>query len=574
MSGAFSVGGLITGLDTQSIISQLVQIERAPISRIQRRIDALNSQKTAIRDLRTQLQTLSNRARDFELTNAFSKFKSTSSATDVLTTELSGVSPVVGSYSVQVLQLASSTVAVGSGKLGSAINPGVALSSSGIATDIEAGDFTINGVTFTVDPSTDTLNSVLATINASAAGVTATYNAATDKVTFANTAAADTSIINFSASDDDSNFLSALNVVGASQTTGIGGSTEVTSTLNLGAIDTTSIMNTVSFAGGAVTSGTFSINGIAIAVDVTTDSLSDIIERINDSDAQVTASYDSANDTIRVVADYLGSRTISFSGGTSNFLTVTNLATATQTAGNDSQFKINGGVTQTRSTNKVTDGIGGVALTFLSTGTTTITVETDEEAIVKSVSSLVDEFNKTVDLIHAQTASGGLLENDGTIRVIESYLRDTIFSTITGISGSFSSLLDVGISTGDAFDSDSVTKLVFDEDAFKEALRDDRNNVSQLFSNSDETGVANLLEAFLREATSLTGYLNARSKSNGVIDEQIESANDQIDRLAQKASKYEARLKLQFSRLEQLTAIYQQQGAALSRLSSSLGSFR
>ena len=118
------------------------------------------------------------------------------------------------------------------------------------------------------------------------------------------------------------------------------------------------VLNTLNLRAGAITAGSFRVNGISITVDPTTDTLMDVIGRINDSDAGVTASYDTSSDSIRVVADTLGSRTMSFQTDTSNFLDSTYLTTATQQAGNDSQFTINGGPVLTRNTNEVDDAIG------------------------------------------------------------------------------------------------------------------------------------------------------------------------------------------------------------------------
>ena len=570
MSGSINFGGLITGLDSNTIISQLISIERAPITRIQQRVAILEDQRTAIRDLRLQLQTLRNRATDFDLTNIFGQFTSTSSKSEVLTSAVEGENPVVGSYGIEVLQLASATTAQSSGPLGSSINPAVALNSSGIGTDVDTGTFTINGVQFNVNPVTNSLNSILSNINASAAGVTASYNALTDKVTIENTAPGSTAIINFGGTGDTSNFLSAINVQGATQSTGGSGSTVVTSTKNLGAVTPSDLLSATNFAGGAATSGTFFINGTQITVNAATDSLSDVIGRINSSDAQVTASYDSASDTIRFTSKTLGSRTINFAAGTSNFLNITNLTTATQTAGTDAQFKLNGGAVQTRNSNTVSDAIGGVTLNFLSVGTSTVTVETDEDAIVEDLQSFVDEFNNSLTKIRELIGFEGSLENDGTIREVDSFLRDTIFKTVSGISGDYQSLLDIGISTGDAFDAEAVAMLSFDTDKFLEAFRESPTNVEELFTNTGGTGIADLIDDYLKEITGTEGFLNQRIKTNGTIDAQVEGYEDQVARIEQRVVQKETRLRKQFARLEQLSASYQQQNSALSRIGSGL----
>ncbi len=572
MSGSMNVGGLISGLDTNQIIQQLLQLERQPLIRVEQRISTLETQKEAIRNLRTELTTLSNRSQDFRFGGIFSQFEAASSKEAVLGAEVSGASPVVGSYQVDVTQLASSTVANSSAVLGAAIDPGVALDNSGINSDINAGTFSINGVSFNVDPATDSLNGILTDINNSGAGVTATYDAATDKVTFANDTPGDTSIIIFGGADDTSNFLNALNITEATQTTNANGATEATSTRNLGAVDPAVALDQVDFAGGAVTGGSFKINGVTIDVDPTTDALGDVLARINDSDAQVTATYDTATDTIRVISNALGSRTISFESGTSNFLEVTNLTTADQTAGKDARFSINGGPVQTRNTNEVSDAIGGVTLRLLDEGTSTVTVSADDEAVADDIDEFVSAFNSAVDTINTMVSPDGALAGDSSMRVIDNYLRGAIFDRIEGL-GDYQSLVDVGITTGDGFDAGAVAHIELDRDTFLEALRDDRVNVKDLFSNSDGTGIADQLFDYLSEITATTGFLNARAKANGSIDVQIRGLNDRIDQLEQRIDRKEEMLRRQFTQLEQLVAGYQSQGSALNALSGNFQTF-
>lgn len=80
---------------------------------------------------------------------------------------------------------------------------------------------------------------------------------------------------------------------------------------------------------GTVTAGTFTVNGVQISVDPATDTLNDIINRINSSVAGVTATYDAANDTIV----FTSTNPIAFGSpnDTSNFLQVTGLLGSPQT---------------------------------------------------------------------------------------------------------------------------------------------------------------------------------------------------------------------------------------------------
>ena len=568
MSGSFNAGGLITGLDTNNIIRQLLQLERQPILRFEARISRIGTQKDTLRDLRTQLTTLRNKLQDFKFGSIFDQFKTLSSKEEVLTAVSSGPNPAEGSFVVDVTQLASATIATSSDVLGATINSSVTLASSGISTTIEGGQFTINGVAFTVDPATQSLDTILATINASGAGVNATFDALTDKVTFVNTTPGDTSIINFGGTGDTGNFLSVLGVTNATQITGGGGTTEVSTVGHLGAINSSAVLNTFSFKGGAVTAGTFFVNGASITVDPTTESVQDIIAKINDSDAGVVASFDTSSDTIRVVSETLGSRTINFTPGTSNFLTVTNLTGATQTEGKDSQFTIDGGPVLTRNTNEVADAIGDMTLTFLSLGSSTVTISTDEDKIVEKLTEFVDGFNEAVRTIREVTAVRGSLRNDGTIRGIESFLLSKIFSQITGVTGDFQSLIDIGISTGNSFDTSAEFELKIDDDKLREAIRENKQNVEELFINGSQTGISDLLSPFLQEITGFNGSLNDRIRAGGSLDLQLKSLNEQIDRLELRIERKGARLRAQFARLEQLSSAFQVQNAFLGSLSS------
>ncbi len=87
---------------------------------------------------------------------------------------------------------------------------------------VTSGTFTINGVKISVDAAGDNVASILAKINASSAGVTASYNAATNRISLANNATGPQSIV-LGASGDSSNFLSAVGLTpGSGATTAVG----------------------------------------------------------------------------------------------------------------------------------------------------------------------------------------------------------------------------------------------------------------------------------------------------------------------------------------------------------------
>lgn len=574
MSGSFSSGGLITGLDTNSLVSQLIQIERQPLLRFQSRIGTLEKQRDAVSDLRTQLLALRTTLQDFRFGLDFNQFSVSSSDEAVGTAKPSGANPTIGAFAIDVTQLASATVARSDGRIGASITPvGVAFETSGVNAEVTSGRFTINGSQFNFDFSVSSLQAVMDQINIAGIGVTATYDAVTDKVTIENSTPGDTSIINFGGAGDTSNFLDVINVADATQLSNGSGSTEVVSSVGLGRINEGKTLNTQNYVAGAITGGSFLINGIAITVDPTTDAVSDVIARINESDAGVTASYDPTTDGIRVVSDNLGSRTISFASGTSNFLDIMNLTSASQSVGLDSQFSVDGGPVLTRNSNDVSDVIGDLTINLKSIGTTTLAVSQDQDSVLSVIQEFVDTFNESVKSIAELVGDQGELSGDGSIRSINNFLTSTIFDQVPGLSGGLESLLEIGISTGENFSASVVFQLEIDETKLNAAIGKNITNVEELFTNGTDTGIADKLFTFLDEISSTGGFLNDRSRSNGTIDKQIVSLNQRIEAMEQRLELKEARLRARFIAMEQLVATFQAQSGSLLSLGQGTGGF-
>jgi len=147
----------------------------------------------------------------------------------------------------QISQSGGTYTAVSTGAVGG-INVGATLNTAnnaGFATAVTAGKFSINGVTFTVDPTVNNVNDLLNQINSSAAGVIATYDQSSDKIVL--TAKNDgPQGITLGSSGDTSNFLQAAGflanytqpALSAGATINVGKSAAVTYTDNAGASHT------------------------------------------------------------------------------------------------------------------------------------------------------------------------------------------------------------------------------------------------------------------------------------------------------------------------------------------------
>ncbi len=181
------------------------------------------------------------------------------------------------------------------------------------ATPIVDGTVKINGTEVVVNAS-DSLNDLMDRINASAADVTATFDTDADAINIVNNTAGATDI---TFTDDTSGIVAALKLD--------------TATVTLGKEpDRTLAVEDVSNFGG-VSTGSITINGVEIAIDTASDSLDDILDRINNSEAGVKASYSDSTGRLTIV-NKTSSTDLVIDGDSTGLLSSLNVATGTYEA--------------------------------------------------------------------------------------------------------------------------------------------------------------------------------------------------------------------------------------------------
>ncbi len=278
------------------------------------------------------------------------------------------------------------------------------LNAAGFATAVTAGTFTINGISFSIgSTSATTVQDLMAQVNSSTAGVVMEYDAASDRFTIRNK---DFGPQTITAGDgnDTSNFLTATGLRAQSGGAFLSGRDKGTAVANVPLVN--ALMDVTP------TTGTFTINGVAIFVDTAKDTLRDVIDKINRSAAGVTASFSESTDTFTLVQNLTENTTASRIkiGGvndTSNFLqsmkltTNTNIETEIGSERLDAKFTVDG-VSYTRPVNNPGNVIGGLDLKFLSTtqGALTITVESDLQPAEDALVEFIAEWNKTMESLN------------------------------------------------------------------------------------------------------------------------------------------------------------------------------
>jgi flagellar hook-associated protein 2 len=100
-----SVGGIISGLETESIISQLLNIERQPIFKLQQQEADYQVELTAYSAFKSVLNSLKSTVAGLDSTSDFQSFSASSGDTDIFTVSANS-SATTGSYDITVEQMA------------------------------------------------------------------------------------------------------------------------------------------------------------------------------------------------------------------------------------------------------------------------------------------------------------------------------------------------------------------------------------------------------------------------------------------------------------------------------------
>ena len=164
----FTVGGLVTGLDTQSIIDAMVQVERVPINRLQSREAGFQDKISSLQTLNTLLKDLQQEVGNLKATaGPLLGRVATSYNQDVATVTATDDAPT-GSFSLAVTALAKAqSLATVAGRFADIDTTTVGTGT--LSLSVGAG----SPVDLTIDSNNNTLSGIRDAINAADIGVTA-----------------------------------------------------------------------------------------------------------------------------------------------------------------------------------------------------------------------------------------------------------------------------------------------------------------------------------------------------------------------------------------------------------------
>jgi flagellar capping protein FliD len=310
MGSDLRLTGLASGMDWQPIVDKLIELEAIPKQRLEREKQENAAKVSDLGTLKSQLTTLQSAASALQNDSLFNSRKVNLADPASGLSASAAVGALTGDFRVQVESLATQTE-MSSGnrtsvKLSAGIDVKDKLSNLPLHTSITTGTFTISGKTFSISSLDITLEDLLSQVNGTSgvnpeeddSAIKITYDDSEDKLRVAfedgNLSADSPNLVVLGSSTDTSNFLQAFKLLGNNA------EPEINSTHPLGAIDMTVSLASANFAndftGLASGLGNFFIGegegAVRIDYDVNNDSLSDIIDRVNESDGNIHMFYD------------------------------------------------------------------------------------------------------------------------------------------------------------------------------------------------------------------------------------------------------------------------------------------
>lgn len=392
---AISSPGLGSNLDVNSIVSQLMAIERQPLAALDKKEASYQMKLTAYGNLKGAVSSFQSAISGMAVISKFNGFKASAADTSILTASASSIA-TAGSYAISVTNLAQSQklVADGQSSTTSAIGTGVSttltfdfgtISGGVLASGKWTGaGFTSSGAgakTVTIDSSNNSLTGIKEAINNAKIGVTA-------------------SIVNDGGA-------SPYRLVLSSDSMGKSGSLKV------------------------------SVSG--------------------DATLSTLMAHDPSNDAGQSLSETVSAQ--------------------------NADFSVNG-VAVSKSTNTVSDVIQGVTLNLLkqTTSSTNLTVSRDTATVTTAINGFAkayNELNKTLaDLTsyNASTKEAGALVGDSAARTIQSQIRGVLSSSIRGLTGTYKTLSDIGMS----FQKDGT--MTVDSTKLQTAMDAHPDDVGMLFA--------------------------------------------------------------------------------------------
>ena len=526
---SITFGGLATGMDTNSIVDQLMAIERQPINRLNTDKAWFQSRQAAYGAFDGKLKNFLSAIENLGSSEDLRKMSVAASKEEFLSATADSDALPGASYQVEVVSLAQVQKNVSQGymdKFAHGFTPG--------ELTLTVGDN--ETVTISIDETNNSLEGVMEAINAADTGVNASIiNGGTDSpyrlVLTGEDVAADFSLTS-SLSNYDGDISTQLQNGGfVNQEAELFGS----GTLELSTGDTITLSNE-------------------------TNSLTDMMTAINAESGTtgVTAAIVADGDNFILSLSGGTIATTSLSGSNYGPLNLTETQAATQ-----AHIRVDS-IDIYSTSNTLDEAIPGVTLDLTSAeeGTTsTVAVSLDEDAIKSQIEAFVRVYNDVMSYISSQSTSGdakgGILGGDPGMNAVKRRMQTLLTTTISN-SGSLAAMSQLGLKT----QRDGTLEL--DDEVLTDAIQNNLDSVEKmLVGEGDTEGVAARFQNYLEGMTdSIDGLYAANKKTTESTVRRIEN---RIEQMEMRLEKKEITMRNKFNALEELVSGMNSQSAFLTQ---------
>ena len=576
------LSGLSSGMDTDTVVKQMLAAERAKIEKIEAKVQIGEWKTEAYREITSSLQSFYSTYFDttsplnLKSVNSFASFATsytnTTSTNYVTLTGVSGAQ--AGKYSITELRTATSATLAGGNVSknieGEPINLTDLASISGTNNTFS---ITLNGVNKSISIPTDgsiaTVNDLKASLQQKineafgADKIKVDFNSTSDGLKFSAVRSTDAFSI-----DSESTAKTVLGLASSNLSNKIDLAGNVTDNAN-------SLSTTLTT--GAGNSIAFTINGTSFSFDTSKKSIQDIMNEVNaNAKLNVTMKYDVTKNSFSIKSNGTGAmEKIDIADTTGNFMSAIGITGSS--AGTDASVTFSDGTKIVRSSNSFTyDGITyNIKQDFTAGADDPIeaTITADSTKTFEYIKGFVDKYNELIEKVNKELtedkyrnytplsddqksqmtkeqiekweekAKSGLLKNDSILTGILAELRTTLYSSVEGTGISLSS---IGITTSADYKKNG--KLEINESKLKDALTNKSEEIKNLFTKSSdityyesldstsaksqrykESGLAqrlsDVIQDAIRTSTDKDGYKGTLLEKAGISGDRSEFTN-------------------------------------------------
>lgn len=611
LNSRFRLTGMASGLDTDSMVQQLMKVERYKVDKVKQDKQILEWKREDYRSISSLLKGFMDTymdvlsSSDMRSNNSYKAFSVTPLDPTVVTATANG-DAIAAVHSITVDQLAKAASTVGTSTVSSPLQSSTAITNL----DFTGGkDFNLrlNGITKNITitgsfANADALKTYIQTQvdNAFGSGKITVGNSS-GQLTFSS---ADSRI---SLTSGTTNALAQLNIASGS-----------TNRLAL-----SSKLNAINMPAAPTGIVAFKINNVSFEFDSTVKTMNDMINEVNSSTAGVTLSYSEATDKFTLTSKVTGAgdaiKIEEVSGdffGASSKLGISSLNINN---GKDAIIMLDDTLITRNDNNFVLDGVTYSLLK--EDASTSIKVEQDVNKVFDNIKNFINKYNELVDKISTELkeerhrdylpltdeqkeamsegdiakweekSRSGMLRNDNLLSGMLTEMRNAIYSSIEGIDGG---VYSIGIKTGSYTQQG---KLIIDESKLKDAIKNNPDIVANIFSKEssvsysrnldsiekekryDESGIVHRLHDIIQanittipNTDGKRGLLIEKAGMNGdyfdissYISSQIKTKDQQIDTLLDKLYDKEEQYYQKFAAMEKAMSLMNSQSSWLAQ---------